>query len=298
MITTPLLKNDYLTAGLIAESLHVAQPASYVSNKDHLKPSLWGSQLHVTAGTAWVSGTVVKATTDEKISLPTSVKDGEKFLVVLSVAFDGETAPELKVVKHSYFPTNASGGWYQKPGERMDFPIAYLYREKYWWKLTDVRMASSTGVFSYYGSPNMSEVYAAPFGTLYRSNDGLFYMQAFVGGAAFRAPQNPDVFRTFDLSIIEAQRAKNGIDISGVSYAVTTETVRAVGYIFLTEATGNELIWPIKTGTYNTKIGVTDTGEPVFIKKKSNATVLVNRSGGRVTGEYVNVDFEAIGGVE
>lgn len=301
MITTPLLKNDYLTAATIASTLFVAQPASYVNEYNHLKPTLNFNQVNITAGTAWVTGTLVTSTTDEIVVLPTDAKNRDKRLIVLSVSFDGETQPSLKTVNHSYFASNTAGGWYHKPGERVDFPIALVEKQFYGWKMTDVRLASSAGLFAYYGSPEMAEVYAAPIGTLYRGNDDLFYIQAFIGGSRFTAPDNPDVFRKFSPATVQAQKNKNGIDIGGVSYTQTTHTIRAVGRILIKGATGNEIVWNLKPQATRVRIGTTDRDEPIFLNYETFENVLayriVDKNNNPPKGEYIELGFETLGGI-
>lgn len=296
MFTTPLLENDYLTAELIAKTLSIGQPANFATSRTSLQPSLSGTQITVKAGSAWIGGTLIQSTTEEMLDVTMEAKGINKKLLVLRVKFDGESQPELKLVPYSYHPNNTPDSWYQKPGQQVDFPIALLEKETYWWKLTDVRLVREAAVCLYMGTPTMTEVYAAPIGTFYVGNDDAFYLQKLDRGYKVTPPDNPDIFLQFSPSVIEKSKSL-GTDISRLQYTQSNSTVHVVGQI---PATGNFLrtFFPIDGMPKVLTIGHMGTGRPVRCRKEEDENFILETAEGLIPAKDINVDFQIIGKVD
>lgn len=296
MYTTPLLNNDYLTAETIAKTLSIAQPASYVTTKTSFKPELSGSYVTVKPGTAWIGGTLVESTELERISVEAGAPDSSKKLLVLRVYFDGETQPELKIVPHSYYPNSSPTGWSKVLGEQVDFPIALVEKEYYWWKITDTRVFAEAAVFRYMGDPEMPEVYAAPVGTFYTGTDGELYCQNFEGGRKVTPPDSPDVFRQFSSSVND-KNAYLDTDTSRLNYTQSNATVHVVGQI---PATREPLkaFFPIEGMPDVLAIGHMGSGRPVVARKQSDGNWAIETNEGLIPALDINVDFQIIGKVD
>lgn len=295
MYTTPLLNNDYLTAETIAKTLSIAQPARYVTTKTSFEPELSGSYVTVKPGKAWIGGTLVESTELERISVEAGAPDSSKKLLVLRVYFDGETQPELKIVSHSYYPNSSPNGWSEILGEQVDFPIALVEKEYYWWKITDVRVFAEAAVFRYMGDPEMPEVYAAPVGTFYTGTDGELYCQNYAGGRKVTPPDNPDFFRQFSSSVIN-KNADLGMDASRLHYTQSNATVHVVGTIPATR-TIMKAFFPIDGMPDTLAIGHMGSGRPVVARKKEDGNWAIETNEGLIPALDINVDFQIIGKV-
>ena len=296
MYTTPLLNNDYLTAETIATTLSIAQPANFATSRNSLKPSLSGTMIQVTAGKAWIGGTLVESTTTESLDVLSQAKDTNKKLLILRVKFDGETEPELKLVPHSYFPNYHPDGWTIKHGEQVDFPIALVEKETYWWKLTDTRLVVEAAVSRYMGDPEMTEVYAAPLGTFYVGSDNEFYCQKLDRGYKFVPPDNPDVFRQFAPATIEKSNSL-GTDISRLQYTQSNATVHVIGQIPATRKI-LKTVFPIEGMPEAVTIGHMDTGRPVIARREKDGNYIIETREGMIPAKDIQVDFQIIGKVE